>query len=154
MSTEKSTFPTGKAGAILFFFILVVFSFLLNLFFKGRKSSVTKSDLSRQYGVDKKTFTKWVKIHLSEEIDFGHFRKIRVVPFDMLAKIYLKFGFPSDASKAISKAEIIEKGEGSYRTLRQCVAAFPENCGVSVQQFSAFNVFPPRIGQAIMRQYQ
>lgn len=154
MPIKNPTFPSGKAGAVCFFILLFFSSFLLYLFSKGRKSSVTKSDLSRQYGVDKKTFCKWVKFFLNDDIDFDCFQKIRVVPFDMLAVIYLKFGFPSDASKAILKAEIIEKGEGNYRSLRQSISTFPQNYVVSAQQFSAFNVFPPNIGRAILAQYQ
>lgn len=126
---------------ILYYWINDVFK---KVFFKHKVIS--------EYKVNKKTFAKWVKHFCDDKIlPYANYVKSKKLTNGQIAHIYAQFGNPQEPT--MSKANIIEITEGSYRTLRECIRKSPDKFGITPTAFEELNCFPPAIANRIINAY-
>ena len=109
---------------ILLFFSLIIV--LLTVLVKEdlHKPRIGKSTLVAIYGVDLKTFKKWVYHFLSDYFpEYQARRKFSLLEVGMMAYI---FGLPDKA-----KGDLVRVGEGSYRSLRESLRTNPDQWPLS-----------------------
>ena len=114
---------------------------------------IKKKILVNYYGVDKTTFRKWIKYFcsdiFSDHENYLHKRSITVVESIMIVSILgLKTTYP-----ICSKKYIVEKAEGSYRSLKESIVQYPEQFGITEESYVSLRVFPPHISKLIIEQY-
>lgn len=112
-----------------------------------------KKELVNIYGVDKKTFNKWVKYFCQESIpDFTAYKKRKTISPLEYFSISSTLGEP-DEFPILTKKEIIEKAEGSYYSLQDCIKKYPERFRLTIESYTALGKFPPNIGKRILEAY-
>lgn len=142
-------FPTIKlAWVIVVGFLLWKYSCLI------KPNKIPKKSLVTFYQVDKKTLNKWIKYFCSDVItDYNTFLKQRKLSPDTYANIVNCLGDVKEYP-VLSKKNIIEQADGTYRSLRESVQAYPHLFGISIEAYSSLNKFPPKISETILNQYQ
>lgn len=137
------------------FWIIIAGLFLLLLFYEViDKVRLPKKLLVDLYGVDKKSFNKWVN-HFCKDIipDMDAYKRRRTVSLYEYILIVCHFGKPSHYP-ILTKKEIVEKGDGTYYSLRECIKRHPLFFGLpSYEAFRNMQKFPPKISKRIMEQY-
>lgn len=151
---KTNTYPLPKSWQpkhkiLVFIFNLILFLSIRQWWIE-RNYPTTKSDFAKWYGVDKKTFNKWIK-HFCNEIypDLKVYQRKRILPKKEVKAIIDIIGTPQ-FYPILSKKEIIKYCDSSYGVLRRCVYAFPEGFGVTATSFKAVQKFPPKISRQIM----
>jgi len=136
--------------------IQIISFFLLFWLVFNRKEKhpiYTKKALADYYEIDIKTLSKWVRYFgqsaFPNHEDYRKRKRLSFIEYHFLITI---FG-PKEMGKALSKKEIIEQGEGTYKTLRGSVERYPATFGIEKEAFRKLKKFPPRIGQQILAQY-
>jgi len=138
--------------------ILAIFGAAYYLVFKifGKfsfpKTKYSKQDLAKYYGVDKKTFNKWQVFWQNSYGIVDDYQKRKLLNIIEASFIMYKLGDPKDFP-VMSKKEIIEVAEGTYKTLRGSVKKFPEHFGINYEDFARMQKFPPNIAKQIKEQY-
>lgn len=117
------------------------------------KKALEKRALYRIYGIDPKTFGKWMALFCPDLIAPEHYARCRKLPPHLALAILLRLGFPSEETPVLSKRQIIESAEGSYRTLRESIRRFPDRFGIAPAIFKNLHVFPPEIARQMRSQY-
>ena len=112
----------------------------------------SKQDLANMYGVDKKTFNKWIPFCEDSTTILPNYAKRKLLNIGEVIYIVFHLGDPSDSS-VMTKKELIAAGEGTHKTLRGSVKKYPEKFGLTYEQFKQLKKFPPKIAQKIQEQY-
>lgn len=137
---------------VVFFGILY---YLLSKFIsplKLLKTKYSKQDLAKHFGVDKKTFNKWSVFWKNSYGILDDYPKRKLLNIVEASFIMYKLGDP-DEFPVMTKKQIIEESEGSYKSLRGSIKKYPEHFGIAYEDFSRMNKFPPSISKKIKEQY-
>ena len=138
--------------------ILAIFGAVYYLFFKifgsfsFPKTKYSKQELAKYYGVDKKTFNKWQVFWQNSYGILADYPKRKLLNIIEASFIMYKLGDPKDFP-VMSKKEIIELAEGSYKSLRGSVKKYPDYFGIKYEDFTRMKKFPPIISKQIKEQY-
>ncbi len=158
MNQEQDSNPTPEMPFwwqeikwVLVFSLLAFFGWLL--FWRKRAEKIEKRDLIRPYGVDKKTFSKWVQIFCSDLIEPAKYKACRKLPVEIADAIQERLGTCTDEMPVLTKGIIIEKSDSSYRTLRENIQKFPEKFGLTPEAFASLDIFPPKISAHILESF-
>lgn len=119
-------------------------------FFSKKKYS--KSDLAKYYKVDKKTFNKWIVFWKITNGILADYIKRKQLSRTEAGFIIYRLGNP-EIFPVLSKKEIIEDSNGSYKSLRESVRLYPEHFGICYEDFLRMKKFPPSIANKIKEQY-
>lgn len=101
------------------------------------------------YGVNIRTFKKWlVYFHPDGEIFLSNFNQKRKFDMFEMCLVISSLGLPEafedfGGSPSLSKKQIVNEGEGNYRTLRQSMIVHNEKWTISIDAYNALSVFPP-----------
>ncbi|MCC6725554.1 MAG: hypothetical protein IT258_13685 [Saprospiraceae bacterium] len=108
----------------------------------------------KRYGVDKKTFNKWLELFCHDLIpDFDAYKRKRTVSLSDYLRLIARLGDPK-AHPILTKKEIINRADGSYYTLRGCVENYTEQYGLpSVEAYFSLKKFPPNVGRKLLEMY-
>ena len=137
-------------------FILLAWGILSSLYHRWVKKNtkVYKGVFVEKYGVNKKTFAKWMQwIYFQDEAQFKSYtqkKKLSLLEVDQIVEF---FGEPTPTMAILTKGKIIEDCNGSYETLRITVSKFSDKIGLSIEAYDALDVFPPLIAQGILKHY-
>jgi len=112
-----------------------------------------KQALHRLYGIDPKTFAKWIALFCPDLITPTQYARRRKLPPHLALAILLRLGFPDNDTPVQSKRQIIEAADGSYRSLRESIRRFPDRFGINAAIFKTLHVFPPEIARQMRAQY-
>lgn len=158
-SEEPPEAQNSKLGFKGFQWIIIIgfFLFFLYLIFKNPKEFfgkyIWKRELTTLYSVDKKTINKWVKYFGENTFPiYNEYLKRRKISYMEYFSFIQNFGSISDFP-VLSKKEIVEKCEGTYRSLRNSIEQYPDKFGISPEAFSDLRKFPPKVGRQIVEQY-
>ena len=156
MNEEKGfdvTMPF-KWMVILFSILGILYYLTTKIFgaFSFPNTKYSKQDLAKYYGVDKKTFNKWSVFWQNSYGIVDDYPKRKLLNIIEASFIMYKLGDPKDFP-VMSKKEIIEVADGTYKTLRGSVKKFPEHFGISYEDFARMKKFPPTIAMQIKEQY-
>ncbi len=138
--------------------VFTIFSLLYYLLFKifgtfsFPKTRYSKQDLSNYYSVSKKTFNKWQVFWQNSYGILDDYPKRKLLTIMEASFIMYKLGDPKDFP-VMSKKDIIESTEGTYKTLRDSVKKYPEHFGIHYEDFARMKKFPPTIAKQIKEQY-
>lgn len=147
-----ATVPTNSA---IWFWAIAAFLAILYLIVRAIKNvHIPKKKLVDVYGVDKKTFNKWLQYFCADLVpDMRAYYKRRTVPLVQYLAIVGRLGDPNQAA-ILSKKQIVEHGEGTYYALRGCVAAYPSQFGLpSLEAYLSLKKFPPKVSQQMLAQF-
>jgi hypothetical protein len=152
---KRETAATPDAGKpiplwqwLLIFFVVVVL-----LLLAPPRTKLPKHALVGRYGVDKKTFNKWLEIFCSDLIPhIGDYKRRRTITLSEYRAVFSRLGNPAHYP-VLTKKDIIERGEGTYYSLRDSVACFPGRFGLSIEAYISLSKFPPNISRQIVEQY-
>jgi hypothetical protein len=156
MTKQKKQPPKKEDNNWLFIFVLFIVTFLVAAYYKvvPQKSKTDKDVLFKQYGVNKRTFTKWIEYFCDPNIlPIETYRNKRRLSESELAHIYESLGVPSEDTPVLSKGQIVALADGDYKSLRGGVFSHSDKYGISKEAYDALIVFPPRISQDILKQY-
>jgi hypothetical protein len=156
MTKQKKQPPKKETTNWLIIFVILIITFLVTNFRKvvPKKSKTDKGVLFKEYGVNKRTFTKWIEYFCDPKIlPIETYRNKRRLSEFELAHIYESLGVPSEETPVLSKGQIIALAEGDYKSLRGSVLSYSDKYGISKEVYDALKVFPPRISHNILAQY-
>lgn len=110
---------------------------------------IAKKNLVKYYGVNKKTFSNWVRIFCKEGIDdFEGYKKKRKLEVYEAVYIVSTLGFP-EVNPTLNKKDIIEKEDSNYYHLRESCRAFD----LTREDFIQIRKFPPNISKSISEKF-
>ena len=109
-----------------------------------------KSELCRLYGVDKKTFNKWISVFCCESIDLEGYKRLRKIPQDLLRTMVRMLGEPNSEMAALRKNQIVNAAQSTYPVVRHFVQAFPDKCFLSIEDYDRLSVLPPLVARQIL----
>ncbi len=112
-----------------------------------------KRTLHLLYGIDPKTFAKWIALFCPDLISSAEYARRRKLPPHLALAILVRLGFPGNGTPVQSKRQIIEAADGSYRSLRESIRRFPDFFGIHAAAFKTLHVFPPEIARQMREQY-
>lgn len=117
-------------------------------------TKIPKRKLVSVYGVDKKTFNKWLEHFCSDLVpDLEAYKRKRAVSILCYLRLTTRLGDPKKYP-ILSKKEIISMAEGTYYTLRGCVENYTQQYGLpSVEAYLSLKKFPPNISQKMLELY-
>ncbi len=147
-----TTVPTNSA---IWFWAIAAFLVILYLVVRAIKNvHIPKKKLVDVYGVDKKTFNKWLQYFCADLVpDMQAYYKRRTVPLVQYLAIMDRLGDPNQAA-ILTKKQIVEHGEGTYYSLRGCVEAYPSQFGLpSMGAYLSLKKFPPKVSQQMLTQF-
>lgn len=137
----------------IFLIVLGLCSWLYHWWVK-RYEKVYKGVLIEKYGVNKKTFAKWMRwIYYQDEEKFQDYTKKKKLPKYEIDKIIAFFGEPTLTMPILTKGQIIKEQEGTYETLRGTVLKYSNKIGLSIEAYDALDIFPPLITKRILEHY-
>ncbi len=137
------------------FWAIVAFLVILYLIVRSLKNvRIPKKKLVEVYGVDKKTFNKWLQYFCADLVpDMQAYYKRRTVPLVQYLAIVGRLGDPNQAA-ILTKKQIVEHGEGTYHALRGCVEAYPPQFGLpSLEAYLSLKKFPPKVSQQMLTKF-
>lgn len=142
-------------GWIVFFIIIIFGVFpLIYQWWVKRHTKVYKGILIEKYGVNKKTFAKWMRwIYFQDEVKFQDYTKKKKLPKFEIDKIVDFFGEPTPTMPILKKGQIIKDQDGTYETLRGTVLKYSNKIGLSIEAYDALDIFPPLIAKRILEHY-
>lgn len=135
---NRSTF-TFPEIAVLFIALLLLSRYIRI----DWRTPLEKRALHRLYGIDPKTFAKWIALFCPDLISSAEYARRRKLPPHLALAILLRLGFPGNGTPIQSKRQIIEAADGSYRSLRESIRRFPDVFGIHAATFKTLHVFPP-----------
>ena len=138
---EKTNIQKISALAFIAFLALIAFFAWIASLAKDRKK-VYKKELYAPYCVDKKTFAQWIDLFCSDIISKEDYAQCRKLPMYRVKAIRKHLGENTLETPVMSKKEVIAVADGSYVTLRESIAAYPEKFGItpSVKTLNLFGV--------------
>lgn len=151
MKNHPNTPRTGLEVFALLIGLLLCFHYLQIRI--DWKKALEKRVLHRIYGIDPKTFGKWVVLFCPDLIAPECYARCRKLPPHLALAILLRLGLPCTETPVLGKRQIIESAEGSYRTLRESIWRFPDRFGIDPAVFKTLHVFPPEIARQMRSQY-
>jgi len=101
------------------------------------------------YGVNVRTFKKWlVYFHPDGKLFLSKFNRKRKLDIFEAYLVISSLGLPDafedfGGHPSLSKKQIVNEGEGNYRTLRQSIIVHNEKWKISIEAYNALSVFPP-----------
>lgn len=137
-------------------FLLLIVLVLKKFSFEPLKKKTKKGEFIAKYKVDKKTFNKWIKYFCKDIFpDYEVYLKIRKFTYTETVAMTAILGLGEDLGehRCKNKGEIVEECEGSYRSLRESIQLYPDKYGISPEAFAKISVFPPKIAERIISQY-
>jgi hypothetical protein len=151
---EDKSFPLMAWAVIVF-----IFWFFYRIWrtatdkVKPEKKTTFKTVLHDFYGVDKRTFAKWV-VHFCDPkiLSMANFKNAKKLTDSQVAHIKEVFGDPKEF-RVMSKAQIVDESGGHYGTLRKYIRTDPERYGITVEAFSKLSCFPPAVAHRIIKTY-
>ena len=129
---------------VIFGLVLIVLV-ILAVFIGIQKEN--KEEIAKYYGITKPTLNKWVQ-YFPCTISFDVWltkRKLMV-----LDSSSIKYRWGNDASLALNKTELAERGSASKKVVAKCVLANLEKIGITEEAWRKCSVFPPVISQRII----
>jgi hypothetical protein len=156
MTKQKKQPPKKENTNWLIIFVFFIIAFLVTAYRKvvPEKNKTDKGILFKQYGVNKRTFTKWVEYFCDPNIlPIEIYSNKRRLSESELAHIYESLGVPSETTPVLSKGQIVDLAAGDYKSLRDGVLSYSDKYGISKKAYDTLNVFPPRISDSILKQY-
>lgn len=148
MYTEKEFILFKILLAIGFIWLCLKFYFKSSL-----KQKIPKKQLARYYGVDRATLNKWLRLfYFKSTKDFEAYLKKRKIDYVQYSQIKSILGDKSETC-VMSKKEIVNSCNGSYRSLRESIQLYPNAFGISIKDFGTLSKFPPYIVKKIIAQY-
>lgn len=108
---------------------------------------IKKGHLIRAYGVDKKTFFKWLEYFAPKFQDFKRKRKLSWEEQDYL---YTVLGSPDENLGAMSKQEIALHCGSDIKVLRDNILLNPKAYGLTKESYNSLTKFPPTICKRII----
>lgn len=149
--TSNNNFTQNQLMVIwtfcVLFFICILKSWL------NHNIPSTKTDFAKWYGVDKKTFNKWIK-HFCTDLydDISVYQRKRKLSKDEAKAIIAILGRPQ-SYPILSKKEIVHVSQSNYRVLRQCVQQYSNHFGITPITYKVNQKFPPKISRKIMEHF-
>lgn len=117
------------------------------------QTKIKKKYLVRYYGVDKTTFRKWVKYFCSDIFpDPQMYYRKRTLNLEEALRVIMVLGI-QESEVVYTKKAITEIGDGTYRSLKESIAKYPDQFGISLEVYANLRVFPPKLGKRILQQY-
>ncbi|NUN99953.1 MAG: hypothetical protein HUU01_04985 [Saprospiraceae bacterium] len=101
------------------------------------------------YGVNVRTLKKWlVYFHPEGKLFLSNFNQKRKFDLFEASLVISSLGLPEafedfGGHPSLSKKQIVNEGEGNYRTLRESIIVHNEKWKISVEAYNAMSVFPP-----------
>ncbi len=114
-------------------------------------SKVNKGKLIALYRVDGRTFKKWIKYFVPLLSDKFQTKQTLCILEVLLIVQYL--GIPNEDNPVLSKGMIVQKGEGTYRSLRESIALNNHLWPIENEAFKKLSVFPPLVCQQLLEVY-
>lgn len=114
-------------------------------------SKVNKGKLIALYRVDGRTFKKWIKYFVPLLSDkFQTKQKLCILEVLLIVQ---HLGIPNEDNPVLSKGMIVQKGEGTYRSLRESIALNNHLWPIENEAFKKLSVFPPLVCQQLLEVY-
>ncbi len=114
-------------------------------------AKINKGKLVEYYRVDARTFKKWIRYFTPNLCD-----KLQTKQKLYLLEVFvilLLLGIPDEDNPVLSKGMIVQKGEGSYRSLRESIALNNHLWPIESEAFRKLSVFPPLVCQQLLEIY-
>lgn len=149
---EPTTANSQVIHPLLWVFLLAILAIVI--FFAAPNIKLSKQKLVKRYGVDKKTFNKWLEHFCADLIpDLEAYKRKRTVPLLDYISLCIRLGNPKK-QPALTKKEIIGRAEGSYYSLRGCVENYTQQYGLpSVEAYLALKKFPPNVSRQLTKMF-
>jgi hypothetical protein len=142
------------AWIVAIFLIIWGLGSLLYHWWVEQYAKVYKGVLIVKYGVNKKTFAKWMRwIYYQDEEKFQDYTKKKKLPKYEIDNIIKFFGEPTLTMPVLTKGQIIKDEEGTYESLRGTVQKYSDEIGLSIEAYDAIDIFPPLIAKRILEYY-
>jgi len=117
------------------------------------QTKIKKKYLVSYYGVDKTTFRKWVKYFCTDIFpDPQMYYRKRKLTLDEALRIIEILGIHEN-EVVYTKKVITKTREGTYRSLKESIAKYPDLFGINRDVYVHLRIFPPNIGKRILKQY-
>lgn len=119
--------------------------FVLCVFLWSRKYK--KDDLAKYYKVSRPTLQKW-SLFFPHLIPAEKWKSKRIFTSEEYMKIKNTWG--SDSGMVLSKKQIVQMAESSYKTVAQNVKINLDKIGITLDAWESCSVFPPVISKRIL----
>lgn len=162
--TETTQLTNGEQLLAL----LIAFCLLFSLFFhrmhghkpkkrqKGKmtdRKAIRKKDLLKRYGVDKKTFSKWVRFFVAPgQAEFDAYKSARLLSESQCTQIIGALGEPGEFPM-MTKGEIVGQSESTFRALQEFVQRFGNLYGVDATVYASLQKFPPNLAKRLIADF-
>lgn len=135
----------------LFLLVLMLCYLVHTKQWKRLPTKIDRTKLFKLYRVDGRTFKKWIHFFIpSFEKDFQTKQKIHSL--DALLIVFT-LGIPQEETPVLSKGMIVQKGEGSYRSLRQSIKQNILRWPIEMEAYKQLSVFPPLVSKLLLEVY-
>lgn len=159
VNTKAQPRDLGLAFLICCFIIFVIY--FLESKFQLFSMKTQKSNLWKVYGVNNDTFSKWIKCFCADANLQSTYLRKRKLDFLEILYIVSILGLPEELALLLNveptpclrKSDIIARGEGSYRSLRESIRQYPDTFCITPEAFAHLSKFPPSISRIILEAY-
>lgn len=135
--------------------VLLIFPALLTLF----TSRIQKKKLVQMYGVNIRTFKKWLVYFTPDgKLFLSNFNRKRKLDIFEVCLVISSLGLPEafkdlGGHPSLSKKQIVNQGEGNYRTLRQSIIGHNEKWKIPIEAYNTLSVFPPATSAELLERF-
>ena len=111
------------------------------------------------YGVNVRTFKKWlVYFHPEGKLFLSNFNQKRKLDIFEVCLVISSLGLPEafedfGGHPSLSKKQIVNQGEGNYRTLRQSIIGHNEKWKIPIEAYNTLSVFPPAASAELLERF-
>lgn len=134
-------------AVILAVIVLIIICFLVFDGYIRPGSKITKADLARLYGIEIKTFNKWISHYT--DIPVEEWKKMRKIDWATYCKIEAVLGVPV-LEPSYTKQALRDELKASYYTFTECCKKGADKLGIAYESIKKMDVFPPRVAGALI----
>lgn len=143
---ENDGFKLGIIIVAILMFLYSIWQCFKELDPKEEKKTIPKNNIFGYYGVDKKTFAKWIEFFTDDDFNknYKYSRKFKESEF---LKIKELFGCENEKNKLVySKGDICDEWCITYNTLSTNFMKYTKiHDKISIKAFRSLNYFPKNI---------
>lgn len=162
--TKTNQLTSGEQILALLIAFCLLFSFFFH-YLSGEKpqkrqkikptdrKAIPKKDLPKRYGVDKKTFLKWVRFFVApSSAEFDAYKSARLLSESQCTQIIEALGEPGEFPM-MTKGEMVTQSESTFRALREFVQRFGNRYGMDATVYASLQKFPPSVAKRLMADF-
>ncbi len=158
---KKNFYDTGFALLVFLFALLIAFKdkYLSKKQQKELQKGFTESKLIHKgkliedYGVDYKTFMKWIYYFAPSLWTVEEYRKKKKLTLEEYVALGNLLGLPSKEYPVLSKKQIAETCNSDTQTLKECIELNPSLYGITIEAYQKLYKFPPRVTKDIIEAF-